>query len=248
MMIRIALVVVGLMWLGLMANVTLANVPKSFYQVAQQKVSVLHPNIAIDSIDVTPIKQMYAVKLSSGPLIYMHESGEYFFSGSLFKIEKNGYIDLTEMAGNGSRATQLAAIGRNDMIVFSPTLPLKTRGHVYIFTDVDCYYCQKMHEEVPALNAQGIEVRYLAFPRAGVGSGTYKKMVSAWCAKEPTVALTRLKNKQSIEPSSCKNPVSDQYNVGKSLGVSGTPAIVLADGTMIPGYQKANQLIKSMGL
>ena len=53
-------------------------------------------------------------------------------------------------------------------------------GLAKIFTDIDCGYCRKLHKEVPELNRLGVAVRYLAYPRAGIGSISYDKAVSAW--------------------------------------------------------------------
>ena len=119
---------------------------------------------------------------------------------------------------------------------------------VLVFTDTDCGYCRKLHQEMADYNALGIEVRYVAYPRAGLGSPTYERMVSAWCAAEPLAALTRLKNGDSIPSKTCVNPVADQYELGQQIGLSGTPTIVLADGRMLPGYTPAAQLAEILEL
>jgi thiol:disulfide interchange protein DsbC len=118
-----------------------------------------------------------------------------------------------------------------------------------VFTDSTCFYCQKLHKEVPELNRKGIEVRYLAYPRAGVGSDSYRQLATAWCSDNPQEALTKLKNREAVDDNVCPgNPVADQYALGGKLGVTGTPAIVTESGQLIPGYQAADQLIDSMGL
>ena len=118
-----------------------------------------------------------------------------------------------------------------------------------MFTDVTCFYCQKLHKEVPALNKRGVEVRYLAYPRAGVGSAGFNQLASAWCADNPQETLTQLKNKQSVPEKVCAdNPIAAQYQLGQELGVRGTPAIVTQDGQMIPGYQSADDLMVTLGL
>ena len=127
------------------------------------------------------------------------------------------------------------------MIIFSPKG--ETKGAVYVFTDVDCGYCQKLHQEVPQLNAAGIEVRYLAYPRAGLSTPTFDKMVSAWCADDRNAAMNALKIGANVTAKKCDNPVAAQYQLGAAMGVTGTPAIVLEDGTLIPGYKPAAQLI-----
>ena len=108
----------------------------------------------------------------------------------------------------------------------------ETKGVVSVFTDVDCGYCRKLHQEVPKLNQMGIEVRYLAYPRAGVGSRSYQKIVSAWCAADPNKAMTQLKSGMEIPDVSCENPVAAQFDLGQQVGVTGTPAIVLEDGRL----------------
>jgi thiol:disulfide interchange protein DsbC len=133
------------------------------------------------------------------------------------------------------------------MIVFSPEG--EPRAHITVFTDVTCFYCQKLHKEVPELNKKGVEVRYLAYPRAGVGSAGFKQLASAWCADNPQETLTLLKSKKSVPENVCAdNPIAAQYQLGQELGVRGTPAIVTEDGQMIPGYQSADELMVTLGL
>jgi thiol:disulfide interchange protein DsbC len=127
------------------------------------------------------------------------------------------------------------------MVVF-PAKERKT--HITVFTDPDCGYCQKLHTEVPELNRLGIEVRYMAFPRQGQGSHGYNSLVSVWCAKDRLDAMNKAKSRQELPKASCANPVMQQYELGGSIGISGTPAIVLANGHLIPGYQPAPQLAK----
>ncbi|MFT5670969.1 MAG: thiol:disulfide interchange protein DsbC, partial [Glaciecola sp.] len=115
--------------------------------------------------------------------------------------------------------------------------------------DVDCGYCRKLHEEVPALNAKGIEVRYLAYPRAGIGSPSYNKIVSAWCAVDQQNALTKLKQLEPIPTNICAgNPVAAQFALGGKMGVRGTPALVLDSGRLLPGYMPADRLAAELGV
>jgi thiol:disulfide interchange protein DsbC len=97
--------------------------------------------------------------------------------------------------------------------------------------------------EVPELNKKGVKVRYLAFPRAGVGSDTYKKMVSVWCADNPQQAITDAKAKREIKEVTCDTPIEKQYELGKKLGIVGTPGLVLSDGELIKGYRPVDKLM-----
>ena len=209
---------------------------------------ISRPTIQIESIQPSQIPGLYAVKVAGGPVLYSTDDGRYFVVGDLFEVAPGGFVNLAEKAREGDRADLMAAVKEEDMIVFSPQ-QLPAKASIMVFTDVDCYYCQKLHQEVPDLNRIGIEVRYLAYPRAGIGSDAYKKMASAWCADDKPAALTKLKNRQRIAPNVCAaNPVEQQFSLGQRVGVTGTPAMVTTEGRLMPGYMPALQLASVLGV
>ena len=130
-------------------------------------------------------------------------------------------------------AELLATIPQSERIVFAPPNPVHT---VTVFTDVECGYCRKLHSEIAEYNAQGIAVEYLAFPRMGIGSEDFDKMVSVWCSDDRKKALTEAKTTGVVADKSCKNTVTMQYNVGQRAGLTGTPMILAEDGTQLGGY------------
>lgn len=205
------------------------------------------PDLSYGDIQASPISGISMVQVDNGPMLYVYNDGEFFFDGDLYQVDKGRFINLKEQALTAVRKALLDEIQLDEMIVFTPTAPVQ--GVINVFTDVDCGYCRKLHKEVPELNSMGIEVRYLAFPRAGIGSASYQKIASAWCADEPRQALTALKNGEKIEENLCAdNPVAKQYSLGQQMGVNGTPAIVLADGSLIPGYRPAADLARVLGI
>ncbi len=199
------------------------------------------PDLAIASVEESELPGVYAVTLQSGPVLYSSADGRFFIAGDLYELGPQGIENVAERKLMPQRAELLAAVKRDDMIIFSPEG--ETRGAIYVFTDVDCGYCQKLHREVPQLNAKGIEVRYLAYPRAGLQSPTYAKMLSAWCADDRNEAMNILKTRGKVEPKTCdRNPIAAQFQLGARIGVTGTPAIVTESGRLIPGYKPADQL------
>lgn len=217
-------------------------------KIISAKLLKINPKFQIESIATTRLADFYTVQIVSGPKLYMEKSGNHFFDGTLFDISSGNLVNVTEQEAAVDRLSLLKEFNPKEMIIFSPKAPVKTKVSINVFTDVDCFYCQKLHKEVPELNAMGIEVRYLAFPRAGLGSPSYNKIVSAWCADDPNTSLTKLKNREEIPAKTCDNPVAKQYDLGQRMGVSGTPAIVLNDGTLIPGYRPAAKLAEPLGL
>ena len=204
--------------------------------------------IGIESVQSSPAPGIAEVQIENGPLIYATEDGDYFFlNGDLHQTSATGAINLTEERRAVTRKEQLATIPVNDMVVFSPEG--ETRDYIAVFTDVTCFYCQKLHREVDQLNAKGIEVRYLAFPRGGVDSEGAQKLATAWCAEDQQTTLTELKAGVELPVNDCAdNPVAAQYQLGQDMGVSGTPAIITSSGLMVPGYRPADDLAALLGL
>ena len=206
----------------------------------------LQPNLPVASVAETALEGMLAVELEDGSVLYGTADGRFLFTGDMYAVESEGFVNHTDSIRAERRREFLAGVSRDEMIVFSPEGERK--AYVNVFTDVDCGYCRKLHREMADINALGIEVRYLAFPRAGVESESYDRIVSAWCSQDPHRAITELKLGNSIPARSCPNPVGAQLELGNRIGVSGTPALVTEDGHLIPGYLPADELARALGL
>ncbi|MGL5148470.1 MAG: bifunctional protein-disulfide isomerase/oxidoreductase DsbC, partial [Plesiomonas shigelloides] len=115
---------------------------------------------------------------------------------------------------------------------------------VTVFTDITCGYCRKLHQEMADYNKLGITVRYLAFPRQGVPSANASQMQAVWCAKDPLKAMDDAQNGKSVGEAECDANIASQYQLGNAFGINGTPAIVLGDGSVIPGYQAPAALLE----
>ena len=203
--------------------------------------------LTVASVATSELPGMYEVQFENGPTVYATADGGYFLVGDLFAVRSEGFVNLAEQRRDALRVEQLASVSTEEMIVFPAEGD--TRAHITVFTDATCFYCQKLHREVPELNKRGVEVRYLAYPRAGVGSDGYRQLATAWCAEDPQDTLTRLKNREQVADDVCPgNPVNSQYELGQVLGVRGTPAIITETGRMIPGYQSADDLMVTLGL
>lgn len=208
-------------------------------QAIRKTLNTLQPDLKIESVSASPLKGLHQVQLEGGRVLYMSEDGQYLMQGYLYQMRDGQMVNLTEQAENVAVARQLNALPRNEMVIFAPKNP---KTHITVFTDTDCGYCQLLHKEVAELNRQGVEVRYVAYPRAGVGSSTYNDLVSVWCAKNPQDAMNQAKARKKVPAATCENPVAKQFELGQRIGVQGTPAIFLANGQLIPGYQPADKL------
>jgi thiol:disulfide interchange protein DsbC len=194
-----------------------------------------------DSVSPTDIPGLYEVVMKS-QVLYLSQDGRFAIQGNLIDLKARS--NLTQTRLDNLRAKVVATVSEDKMIIFAPAEPAKHT--VTVFTDIDCGYCRKFHSEINSYNQNGIKVRYLLYPRTGIDSDSYNKAVSVWCAQDRQEALTRAKRGETIEQKSCPNPVKEEYELGRSLGLQGTPTIVLENGQMLPGYVSAADLAKML--
>lgn len=204
------------------------------------------PMLQVKKISESEIKGLYLVETNNPQDLFVSEDGKLLLAGELFSTDGGQLASISEKRKDGLRKEKMAGIKDVDKIIF----PAKgeTKAKISVFTDIDCGYCRKLHGEVPRMNEMGIEVSYLGYPRSGVGRPSFKKYVSAWCSENKSQALTDAKNGKDVPEKDCKNPVAQQFELGQTLGVTGTPAIILQDGTLIPGYVDAEKLAKELKL
>jgi thiol:disulfide interchange protein DsbC len=205
-----------------------------------ERLAKVVPGLKVNEIRPAPVTGWYEV-LMGAKLIYVSADAQYVFDGTLMDIKEQK--NLTAKPALQARAAALKSLSdANKLIEFAPEG--ETRHVVYVFTDTDCAYCRKMHGEVGKLNQAGIAVRYIAYPRAGVPSATYNTLVSVWCATDRKQALTEAKLGNQLAAASCENPVKEEWELGNSMQVSGTPTTLLESGEELGGYIPAEQLIK----
>ena len=222
--------------IGLASTLATAADPDQAIRQALQKIQ---PDMPIEAVAESPMPGVYQVQLEGGRQLYASPDGQFVIQGYLYQFQNGQAVNLTELAQSKSVAKQINSIPQSEMVVFSPKEP---KTHITVFTDTDCGYCQKLHSEVPQLNRLGVEVRYVAFPRQGMGSHGANTLTSVWCAKDRQDAMNKAKAREELPAASCETPIAKQYQLGQMIGVQDTPAIILANGQMIPGYQPAAQL------
>ncbi len=196
--------------------------------------------IQITSVTKSKVSGFYEV-LTPRALFYVSADGHYLIQGSIFDLDDD-LNNLTEEKMATVRKDKLEDY-TDSMIVFTAKNP---EHSITVFTDVDCGYCQKLHSKMQKYNDLGITVRYLAFPRGGPKAPAWNKMESLWCSEDKHQAMNNLKLGGTIPSLNCKNKVADHFKLGLEFGLSGTPAIVLDNGTLMPGYHDPEKLIKAL--
>jgi thiol:disulfide interchange protein DsbC len=212
-----------------------ANAAKADPRVA---IAAKIPGARPEDLRQSPVPGIYELARGAD-VVYVTPDGRYAFIGDLYDLPKNQ--NLSEDQRKVMRARALAAIPESDMVIFGPKNPRYT---ITVFTDVDCAYCRQLHSQIKEYNGKGIKVRYLFYPRSGPNTESWTKAEQVWCSADRNDALTRAKLGQALKAKPCtSNPVAKDYALGKSFNFDGTPAIVISDGEMIPGYMPPDLLL-----
>jgi len=198
--------------------------------------AVLLPTLQPDAIAETPIDGLYEVTFGAR-VVYISGDGRYLFQGKLVDMETR--TPITDDREQVLKKALLDKLDESQMIVYGDDNAPHT---ITIFTDIDCGYCRKLHSEMSDYNANGIRVRYLAYPRAGLRSQSARDAQSVWCANDRNEAMDVAKGGGKVPTKTCESPVAEHYELGQEFGISGTPALVLEDGEIIPGYIPAARL------
>ncbi len=204
--------------------------------------SLLSTSVKIDSLTETGMPNVYEVVIG-GQIYHAFTSGDYILIGEIFETQSGKSLKDVKVEKSISDVVSNASV--DEMITFPA---VDSKRYVTVFTDIDCAYCRRFHREVPDLNAAGVEVRYLAFPRAGVPSASYDKYVNVWCSQDQLKAMTDAKNGVDVQEYVCDNPVASQFEAASNAGIAGTPMIVVDDGTLIGGYVPYQELLVEMGI
>jgi thiol:disulfide interchange protein DsbC len=199
------------------------------------------PGVKAEDLHPSPVPGMYEL-MRGTDAAYVSTDGKYAILGDLYDLGANA--NLTEDRRRDLRLKMLAAIPESQMVIFGPT---EARHTVTVFTDVDCAYCRRLHSQIAEYNRLGIRVRYVFYPRTGPNTESWTKAEQVWCSADRKDALTRAKLGQALSAKPCAdNPVAREYALGRDFNLQGTPAIVLGNGDMVPGYVTPVELAQEL--
>lgn len=188
---------------------------------------------------------IYQVNVKGEQVFYASEDGQFILTGKMYQVANGKVTDIVQLKQSLTNIQKIKQVPSQDTIVYPAIGPKKYQLNV--FTDIDCPYCAKLHQEIPKLNEQGVEVVYLAFPRAGVNSPSFSKITSVWCNDNRQQSINLMYQNSQIDIVDCDDyAVRAQYQLALQLGIQGTPAIFFEDGKMMYGYHSAENLIDMM--
>lgn len=199
-------------------------------------------NTKILTIKKTEVPNLFWVSLEGMGSVYATSDGQYIIQGDVIRLGEKQLHNVGESLQAGENKKRLATLKTEDLIVY-PAQGGKAKHVIYVFTDSSCPYCHKLHEHLAEINAKGIEVRYIAWPR---GEQFMPTMQAIWCSEDRKAAFDQAAQGLPVASAECKNPVRDQYQLGLNMGVNGTPAIYNVEGVYLGGYMTPDEIVKRL--
>ena len=205
------------------------------------RISSFFDEIEPQHVMASTVDGWYTIKKGTS-VVYISSDGRYLLQGDLIDLKRQ--VNLSEQSRDEARKEIISRIPEEHMLIFSPE---KVKYSISVFTDVDCTYCRRLHSQINEYLEQGIQIRYLLYPRNGPKSASWIKSEQVWCAGDRNEALTMAKLDKDFQTRPCDaSMVSTHYLMGQDVGFRGTPAIVFDNGQLVSGYVPALQLSKQL--
>lgn len=225
----------------MLACAACAQAQDSQLEKVRKAVTANLPGVTPEMVTPSTAPGIYQIQKGS-VFAYVTGDGRFLIQGDMVDLVTGE--EVTEQQRARARLSVLKQFGPERVIEFGGK---DTRHWVTVFTDIDCGYCRKLHNEMSQYHAQGIGIRYLFYPRSGPNTESFSLAESVWCSADRKEALTQAKRGARIAaPSSCQNPVMAHYEAGEALGINATPMLVLPDGEIVRGYVPAAALAQRM--
>lgn len=214
-------------------------------------------------VEFAEVPGMWVVEVEKGgnkfPL-YIDFSKAYLFAGNVIRLADGQDMTqqrLNKLSGGQNPAAKPAAqpptkidfsrIPLADAVVLGKAdAPIK----VAVFTDPECPYCKKLHEELKEVVKLDPSIAFFIklFPLVKLHPNAYGISKTIVCSTNPASLLDASMSGVPIAQSACPTTrIDDNIALAGKLGIGSTPTLVLPDGTIMPGYKKAPDLLKLLG-
>ncbi len=193
----------------------------------------------IDEVSKTPMPGVFEVRVNQSELFYTDAQGNYLIQGSL--IDARARVNLTEQ-----RLQKLTAIAFKDLPLKDAFTVVRGNGkrQLVVFSDPNCGYCKRLEREL--LKVDDVTIHVLLYPILGADSA--EKARHIWCAKDKAKTYADWMMREALPAAAdCDTAaVARNFEFGKKHRVTGTPTLVFADGSRVPGAIGADRIEKML--
>jgi len=193
----------------------------------------------IDEISKTPMAGLYEVRINSTEIFYTDAEGNFIIQGQLFDTKQRR--NLTE-----ERMDKLTAIDFNSLPLKDAFTTVRGNGKrkLAIFADPNCGYCKRFERDLEKVN--NITIYTFLYPILSADSA--EKSRNIWCAKDRTLSwLDWMLRELPPATASCDTTaITRNLELGRKHKITGTPTLIYADGTRVPGAVNTDQIEKQL--
>lgn len=200
----------------------------------------------VNSVEFSEVPGMWVAEVEKGDKklpVYIDFSKKYLVSGNVIRLDDKE--NLTQQRSAQMNKVDVSRIPLEDALLLgSPSAPKK----VVVFTDPECPYCKKLHEELKEVVRIDPNIAFLIklFPLK-MHPNAYGISKSIVCNDSMELLELSFAGKP-VPPANCETSVVDQtLALGPELGVRSTPTLIMPDGLVVPGYKKAAALLTIIG-
>ena len=190
----------------------------------------------VDEIKPTPMKGLYEVRIGTD-IFYSNASGDYLIQGEL--IDTRAQRNLTE-----DRINQLTAIDFKKLPLADAIKIVRGNGErqLAVFEDPNCGYCKRFERDLQSVD--NVTVHLFLYPILSRDSA--EKSRNIWCAKSSEKAWhdLMLKDKTPAAASCDIDAIQRNLALGRKHKITGTPTLIFADNTRVPGAIPAGEVEK----
>jgi len=198
------------------------------------------PNRPVQSVASTPVTGIYEVVVQGKQIVYTDAKADYLFVGDLIDTQKRESLTEKKMAELNKVA--FSSLPLNDAFK-------EVRGNgarkLAVFSDPDCPFCHKLEKESLS-QLDNVTIYTFLFPLTSLHPDAMHKSKVVWCSKDRTAAWTgwMREGKKLSGAADCATPIDRNLALGEKLGINGTPALIFANGQMVPGAIDKDEIEK----
>jgi thiol:disulfide interchange protein DsbC len=197
-------------------------------------------------VRISPTKGLWEVFSEVGGrkgILYVDFSKRYVFSGAILSMKEKR--NLTQERFTDLTKVDVSQIPLEDAQVMGDP---KARIRVIVFTDPDCPYCGRLHQEMKKITGERKDIAfYMIMYPLKIHPEAYKKAKAIVCEKSMELLEDAFNKKPLPEPKCETTSLDDQIKIAEKLGLSSTPTLILPDGRVVPGYKDAKTLLNLIG-
>jgi thiol:disulfide interchange protein DsbC len=191
----------------------------------------------IDEITKSPMPGLFEVRVNDTEIFYTDAEGNFLLQGSL--IDTKQHRNLTE-----ERLEKLTAISFGALPIKDAFTIVRGNGKrkLAVFEDPNCGYCKKFERDLQKVD--NVTIHMFLYPILGADSSEKSKNI--WCAKDKAKAWQDWMVRDQLPKSaSCDvAAITRNIDIGRKYKITGTPTLIFADGTRVPGAIGTAQIEK----